>query len=133
MKISPSPELSFISLSGVPGSTTTMLLGRSSWRSGGSPRRIGNVPSCPKKISPWPTGLWGAARRRAYTDVDEGALRFFTRGLEALGFTVGRDPVGTLVARNRPTGERVFGIGSHCDSNRSGGRYAGTPGGGTSA
>jgi hydantoinase/carbamoylase family amidase len=36
--------------------------------------------------------------------------------------------VGTLVARNRPPGEPVFGIGSHCDSNRNGGRYDGTMG-----
>jgi hydantoinase/carbamoylase family amidase len=41
---------------------------------------------------------------------------------------VGRDPVGNLVARNRPKGEPVFGIGSHCDSNRNGGRYDGTLG-----
>jgi hydantoinase/carbamoylase family amidase len=36
--------------------------------------------------------------------------------------------VGTLVARNRPPGEPVFGVGSHCDSNRNGGRYDGTMG-----
>jgi allantoate deiminase len=34
--------------------------------------------------------------------------------------------VGTLVARNRPAGEKVFGVGSHCDSNRNGGKYDGT-------
>ena len=38
------------------------------------------------------------------------------------------DPVGTLVARNRPAGEPAFGIGSHCDSNRNGGKYDGTMG-----
>ena len=38
------------------------------------------------------------------------------------------DPVGTLVARNRPPGEPAFGIGSHCDSNRNGGSYDGTMG-----
>jgi hypothetical protein len=32
------------------------------------------------------------------------------------------------VARNRPPGEPVFGLGSHCDSNRNGGRYDGTLG-----
>ena len=47
---------------------------------------------------------------------------------EALGFDVAEDPVGTLVARNRPPGEPVFGVGSHCDSNRNGGRYDGTMG-----
>ena len=34
--------------------------------------------------------------------------------------------MGTLVARNRPAGEKVFGVGSHCDSNRNGGKYDGT-------
>ena len=42
--------------------------------------------------------------------------------------TVTEDPVGTLVARNRPPGEPAFGIGSHCDSNRNGGQYDGTLG-----
>ena len=69
-----------------------------------------------------------AIRRYAYTDVYENTLRFFTDELESLGFTVERDPVGTLVARNRPGGEPVFGIGSHCDSNRNGGKYDGTMG-----
>ena len=55
-------------------------------------------------------------------------LDWFTRELEAIGFTVEEDPVGTLYARNRPRGEPVFGIGSHCDSNRNGGRYDGTMG-----
>ncbi len=69
-----------------------------------------------------------AIRRYAYTDVYESTLRFFTRELEELGFAVERDPVGTLVARNRRKGEPVFGIGSHCDSNRNGGKYDGTMG-----
>lgn len=70
----------------------------------------------------------GAIRRYAYTPVYESTLRYFTRELEALGFTVSRDPVGTLVARNRPAGEPAFGVGSHCDSNRNGGKYDGTLG-----
>ena len=37
-------------------------------------------------------------------------------------------PVGTLVARNVPKGEPAFGVGSHCDSNRNGGKYDGTMG-----
>src|SRR5213079_3115949 len=45
-----------------------------------------------------------------------------------LGFDVSEDPVGTLAARNRPPGEKVFGVGSHCDSNRNGGKYDGTLG-----
>ena len=32
------------------------------------------------------------------------------------------------MARNRPRGEPVFGVGSHCDSNRNGGKYDGTMG-----
>src|SRR5262245_27815495 len=67
-----------------------------------------------------------AIRRYAYTPVYRNTLDHFTRALEELGFDVYEDPVGTLVARNRPVGEPVFGIGSHCDSNRNGGRYDGT-------
>ena len=69
-----------------------------------------------------------AIRRYAYTPPYRRTLDYFTRELEALGFSVDEDPVGTLVARNRPPGEPVFGIGSHCDSNRNGGRYDGTMG-----
>jgi hydantoinase/carbamoylase family amidase len=69
-----------------------------------------------------------AIRRYAYTEPYRRTLAFFTAELEALGFTVSQDPVGTLVARNRPPGEAAFGIGSHCDSNRNGGRYDGTLG-----
>ena len=69
-----------------------------------------------------------AIRRYAYTPVYRNTLDYFTRELEAIGFTVEEDPVGTLFARNRPKGEPAFGIGSHCDSNRNGGRYDGTMG-----
>jgi allantoate deiminase len=69
-----------------------------------------------------------AIRRYAYTQEYRNTIAYFTRELEALGFTVEQDPVGTLCARNRPQGEPVFGIGSHCDSNRNGGRYDGTMG-----
>jgi hydantoinase/carbamoylase family amidase len=69
-----------------------------------------------------------AIRRYAYTDVYRRTLDYFTEALRDLGFTVFEDPVGTLVARNRPAGEKVFGIGSHCDSNRNGGKYDGTMG-----
>ena len=69
-----------------------------------------------------------AIRRYAYTQEYRNTLDWFTRELEAIGFTVEEDPVGTLYARNRPKGELVFGIGSHCDSNRNGGRYDGTMG-----
>jgi hydantoinase/carbamoylase family amidase len=69
-----------------------------------------------------------AIRRYAYTDAYRRTLDYFVRELEALGFEVYEDPVGTLVARNRPRGEPVFGLGSHCDSNRNGGKYDGTMG-----
>jgi allantoate deiminase len=69
-----------------------------------------------------------AIRRYAYTPVYRNTLDYFTGKLEAIGFQVEEDAVGTLFARNRPKGEPVFGIGSHCDSNRNGGRYDGTMG-----
>jgi hydantoinase/carbamoylase family amidase len=69
-----------------------------------------------------------AIRRYAYTDVYRAALDYFADALRGLGFEVYEDPVGTLVARNRPAGEPVFGVGSHCDSNRNGGKYDGTMG-----
>jgi hydantoinase/carbamoylase family amidase len=69
-----------------------------------------------------------AIRRYAYSPVYRNTLDYFVRALEALGFDTYEDPVGTLVARNRPVGQAVFGIGSHCDSNRNGGRYDGTMG-----
>jgi allantoate deiminase len=69
-----------------------------------------------------------AIRRYAYTPEYRNTLDYFIGELEALGFEHYEDPVGTLVARNRPVGERVFGVGSHCDSNRNGGKYDGTMG-----
>jgi allantoate deiminase len=69
-----------------------------------------------------------AIRRYAYTPEYRRTLDHFGAALRELGFTVDEDPVGTLVARNRPRGEPAFGIGSHCDSNRNGGRYDGTMG-----
>lgn len=69
-----------------------------------------------------------AIRRYAYTDVYKNTLDYFAAQFEQLGYEVGYDPVGTFVARNRPAGEPVFGIGSHCDSNRNGGPWDGTLG-----
>ena len=69
-----------------------------------------------------------AIKRYAYTQVYRNTLDYFASELQALGFEVYEDPVGTLVARNRPAGEGVFGVGSHCDSNRNGGKYDGTLG-----
>ena len=69
-----------------------------------------------------------AIRRHAYTPQYESTLQYLTRELEQIGFAVWRDPVGTLVASNVPKGAPAFGIGSHCDSNRNGGKYDGTLG-----
>ena len=66
--------------------------------------------------------------RYAYTPEYRKTLDYFIGELETLGFEHYEDPVGTLVARNRPAGEKVFGVGSHCDSNRNGGKYDGTMG-----
>lgn len=69
-----------------------------------------------------------AIRRYAYTQVYRNTLDYFIGELRALGFDVWEDPLGTLVAQNRPRGEPLFAIGSHCDSNRNGGKYDGTLG-----
>ncbi len=66
--------------------------------------------------------------RYAYTDVYAATLDYFRAAFEAIGFAVWSDPVGTLVASNVAPGERAFGMGSHCDSNRNGGRWDGTLG-----
>lgn len=69
-----------------------------------------------------------AIRRYAYTPEYANTVAYFTRELEAIGLTVEQDPVGTLVARNVPKGAPAFGVGSHCDSNRNGGKWDGTLG-----
>jgi allantoate deiminase len=74
------------------------------------------------------TSRTDAICRYAYTDAYRNTLRYLSDELERLGFHIGYDPVGTLLARNRPPGEPAFGVGSHCDSNRGGGRYDGTMG-----
>lgn len=66
--------------------------------------------------------------RYAYTSPYQNTVDYVTGRLKELGFDVYEDPVGNLIARNRPRGEPVFGIGSHCDSNRNGGKYDGTMG-----
>ncbi len=66
--------------------------------------------------------------RYAYTDPYRATLAYFTRELEAIGFSVWQDPVGTLIASNVAPGAPAFGVGSHCDSNRNGGKYDGTLG-----
>src|SRR3981081_3381172 len=69
-----------------------------------------------------------AIRRYAYTGVYRATLDYFVRAWEELGFTGPEDPTGNLVPRTRPPGEPVFGVGSHCDSNRNGGKWDGTLG-----
>jgi allantoate deiminase len=66
--------------------------------------------------------------RYAYTGVYRATLAYFTAELERIGFAVWQDPVGTLVASNVAPGAPAFGVGSHCDSNRNGGKYDGTLG-----
>ncbi len=66
--------------------------------------------------------------RYAYTAVYRNTLDYIRGQLTDIGFDVDYDPVGTMVARNRPPSERAFGLGSHCDSNRNGGKYDGTMG-----
>ena len=55
-------------------------------------------------------------------------LAYFTAELERIGFAVWQDPVGTLIASNVAPDAPAFGVGSHCDSNRNGGKYDGTLG-----
>ena len=70
-----------------------------------------------------------AIRRYAYTQEYRRTLDHFTGGAPRSSASPSpRTRVGTLVARNRPPGEAVFGVGSHCDSNRNGGSYDGTMG-----
>ena len=66
--------------------------------------------------------------RYAYTGVYRNTLAYFTRELEEIGFGVWQDPVGTLIASNVAPDAPAFGVGSHCDSNRNGGKYDGTLG-----
>jgi allantoate deiminase len=66
--------------------------------------------------------------RYAYTREYRRTLDWFRAQFEALGFTAWEDPLGTFVAQNRPPGTPVFGVGSHCDSNRNGGPWDGTLG-----
>jgi allantoate deiminase len=66
--------------------------------------------------------------RYAYTEVYRNTLAYFTAELEQVGFSVWQDPVGTLIASNVAPDAPAFGVGSHCDSNRNGGKYDGTLG-----
>lgn len=74
------------------------------------------------------TSAPGVIRRYAWNPAYRNTLTYLRGQFEELGFTVYEDVVGNFVARNRPQGEKVFGLGSHCDSNRNGGKYDGTLG-----
>ncbi|MGE0065761.1 MAG: Zn-dependent hydrolase [Solirubrobacterales bacterium] len=66
--------------------------------------------------------------RYAFTPEYTNTVGYFATALEELGYETQEDPVGNFIARNRPDGEPTYGVGSHCDSNRNGGRYDGTLG-----
>jgi hydantoinase/carbamoylase family amidase len=63
--------------------------------------------------------------RYAYTPEYRRTADYFAARLRELGFEVWEDAVGNLVGQNVPRGERVYGLGSHCDSNRNGGPWDG--------
>jgi hydantoinase/carbamoylase family amidase len=66
--------------------------------------------------------------RYSYIPEFQAATDYFKRELEAVEFEAWEDPVGNLIARNRPRGKPAFALGSHHDSNRNGGKYDGTLG-----
>jgi hydantoinase/carbamoylase family amidase len=69
-----------------------------------------------------------SVRRYAYTDAYQRAVAYVRLELEMLDFTVSEDAVGNLIGRNRPDGVPAWGLGSHVDSTRNGGRFDGTLG-----
>jgi hydantoinase/carbamoylase family amidase len=76
---------------------------------------------------PFTSGADGVTRY-AFTEPYMLTLRYLSEQLRALGFTVKLDPVGNLIARNRPPSAAAIGLGSHCDSVRGGGSYDGALG-----
>jgi N-carbamoyl-L-amino-acid hydrolase len=62
--------------------------------------------------------------RLAWTDEDRATRKWFGRQAEGCGLTVERDPAGNLWARPRAD-PPWWGLGSHLDSVRGGGRYDG--------
>lgn len=66
--------------------------------------------------------------RYAFTDEYQRTLDYVEAALVEVGFRAWQDPVGNFIARNCPDGELAFGMGSHCDSNRSGGKFDGSLG-----
>lgn len=70
----------------------------------------------------------GVVDRRAFTPAYAATVGHLGAALEDAGLAVGFDPVGNLIARNRPAGEPAYALGSHCDSNPNGGRFDGALG-----
>ena len=81
-----------------------------------------------KKLSAPPFTSGAGVTRYAFTEPYMLTLRYLSDQLSALGFAVRLDPVGNMIARNRPPGVAAVGLGSHCDSVRGGGSYDGTLG-----
>jgi allantoate deiminase len=71
------------------------------------------------------TSQVGSVTRYAFTEPYMRTVEHLSTALLELGFAVRFDPIGDLVARNRPAGTPVIGLGSHCDSVRGGGSYDG--------
>ncbi len=69
-----------------------------------------------------------AIRRYAYTPEYRRTLDWFIDRFGELGYGAQEDPIGNLVLQRAPAGTPVFGLGSHCDSNRNGGPWDGTLG-----
>jgi allantoate deiminase len=66
--------------------------------------------------------------RYAYTDSFRRTRDYFAAAWQEIGFEVHDDPVGNFVACNRGPRQPAFGVGSHFDSNRNGGRWDGAMG-----
>ena len=110
------------------GETSDVREGSLGNASTGSARRPAS--SATSRPSRAPTTRSPTARSAATPTPTSTATRSRTsrRELERIGFSVWHDPVGTLIASNVAPARPAFGVGSHCDSNRNGGKYDGTLG-----
>ena len=66
--------------------------------------------------------------RLSFTPEYREALSYLTDEFEKIGFEVGYDPAGNLIASNVSPGEQCVALGSHIDSVPNGGRFDGTAG-----
>lgn len=69
-----------------------------------------------------------AIARYAYTPEYRRTVDWFIERFAELEYTAWEDPFGTLIVQRAAPGTPVFGLGSHCDSNRNGGPWDGTLG-----